>query len=131
MPDFIPGLALCEQFYREAVLPILDRHFPGLSYAAALVGSGSEILGYDTPMSTDHHWGPRLLLFLGQDEDDHLHDNIRDVMSWQLPYTFHGYSTHFTPPNPDDRNTQLTEHVDLRHNPDSRIPHDVSLPPRS
>lgn len=111
MPDFIPGLTLGELFYREVVLLILDRHFPGLRYAAALVGSGSEILGYDTPMSTDHHWGPRLLLFLNEDDHDHLRQNIHDVMAWQLPYTFRGYSTHFSPPNPDDNGTQLLQTI--------------------
>ncbi|MBI5668200.1 MAG: DUF4037 domain-containing protein [Chloroflexi bacterium] len=111
MPDFIPGLVLGELFYREAVMPILDRHFPGLPYAAALVGSGSEVLGYDTPMSTDHHWGPRLLLFLNEADYDRLRQNIHDVLAWQLPYTFRGYSTHFTPPNPDDNGTQLLQTI--------------------
>lgn len=54
MPDFIPGLQLSEAFYREAVRPILDAAFPGLVYAAALIGNGSDVLGYDTPRSTDH-----------------------------------------------------------------------------
>ena len=39
-----------------------------LPYAAALVGGGSQVLGYDTPMSTDHDWGPAVTLFLPEDE---------------------------------------------------------------
>ena len=111
MPDFIPGLKLAEMFYHEAVKPILERHFSGLPYAAALVGSGSEILGYDTPMSTDHHWGPRLLLFLSDADYERWRSDIHDVMSRDLPYTFHGHSTHFTPPNPDDNGTQLLQTI--------------------
>ena len=48
---FVPGLDLAEAFYREAVRPILDRHYPGQVHSAALLGYGSEALGYDTPLS--------------------------------------------------------------------------------
>ncbi len=68
IPEFIPGLELCEAFYQEAVLPVLSKHFGDLSYAAALIGSGSEVLGFDTEMSSDHHWGPRLMVFLKADD---------------------------------------------------------------
>lgn len=54
MPAFIPGIELSRRFYTEAVRPVLDRHWPGLPHAAALVGSGSEALGYDDATSTDH-----------------------------------------------------------------------------
>ena len=57
MADFIPGLTLCGDFYREAVRPLLDDAFPGLAHSAALIGSGSEVLGFDDEMSSDHHWG--------------------------------------------------------------------------
>ena len=59
MPEFIPGLILSNIFFDEAVRPLLDRHAPDLTYAAARLGSGSDVLGYDTAMSTDHDWGPR------------------------------------------------------------------------
>ena len=64
MPDFIPGLRLSEEFFHEAVAPILAADFRDVPYSAALLGSGSEILGFDTEMSSDHHWGPRVMLFL-------------------------------------------------------------------
>ena len=63
MPDFIPGLRLGRLFYLEAVKPVLDASFPALQYSAALIGSGSEILGFDTEMSTDH-WGQSRSRFL-------------------------------------------------------------------
>lgn len=109
MPDFIPGLQLAEAFYHEAVKPILDREFPHLPYAPGLLGSGSEILGYDTPMSSDHHWGPRLMVFLDDADADCWGAAIHAVMSRHLPYTFRGYSTHYTPPNPDDNGVQHPE----------------------
>ena len=55
MADFIPGIRLGKLFYIEAVKPILNATFPDLQFSAALIGSGSEILGFDTEMSTDHH----------------------------------------------------------------------------
>jgi hypothetical protein len=67
-PPFIPGLELSRLFYQEVVKPILDDNFSGLRYASALIGTGSEVLGFDTEMSTDHHWGPRLQLFLGEED---------------------------------------------------------------
>ena len=61
---FLPGLALCAVFYRDAVRPLLDQAYPGLPHAAARIGPGSDVLGYDSARSTDHDWGPRLTLFL-------------------------------------------------------------------
>lgn len=109
---FLPGLKLGEAFYREVVRPLLDEHFPGLPHAAALLGSGSEILGYDDEMSTDHHYGPRVMLFLRDDVDPAQPEAIRQMLARYLPYTFRGFSTNFTEPNPDDKGVQLLETVD-------------------
>lgn len=90
------GLELSRRFYLEAVLPILERRFPGLEHAAALLGSGSEVLGFDDEISTDHHWGPRVQLFL---RDLAPADEINHVLADELPPTFAGYSTNFGPPD--------------------------------
>jgi hypothetical protein len=47
MPEFIKGLGLSRLFYEEAVRPLLEESFPGLRYAAALLGTGSEVLGFE------------------------------------------------------------------------------------
>lgn len=65
-PPFIKGLQLNELFFEESVRPILVLHFPGLIYSAALLGRGSEVMGYDTPQSMDLDWEPRLMLFLSE-----------------------------------------------------------------
>ena len=62
--DFIPGLELSRLFYAEQVRPLLDASFSGLPHSAALIGWGSDVLGFDTARSTDHNWGPRVQLFL-------------------------------------------------------------------
>ena len=69
MDTFIAGLELNRLFYQEVVGPLIAAQFPDLAYSAALIGYGSDVLGYDTALSTDHEWGPRLWLFLdGGDE---------------------------------------------------------------
>jgi hypothetical protein len=88
---FIPGLKLSLSLYEEAVRPILERSFPGLSYSAALIGGGSEVLGFDTPQSMDHDWGPRLLLFLAEDEIGTVRPRIEQALSRDLPGSIHGY----------------------------------------
>lgn len=104
--SFTKSLELNRQFYVQVVRPILHKHFPNLIHSAALIGQGSEILGYDDLMSTDHDWGPRLQLFLQPDVYIAHHKAILDILAHQLPYTFGGFSTHFSPPDPADNGTQ-------------------------
>lgn len=98
-PAVLPGLQLSELFYTEVVQPILAAEFPGLPYSAALLGPGSEILGYDTARSTDHEWGPRLLLFVTEPDYEASAALMHAVMRAQLPPVFRGYSTHFGAPD--------------------------------
>lgn len=57
--SFIPGIALSRRFYAEAVAPRIRE-----PHSAALLGPGSEVLGFDTERSTDHDWTARVFLFL-------------------------------------------------------------------
>jgi Domain of unknown function (DUF4037) len=94
MPEFIPGTELSRRFYFEAVKPLLTKHFPNLPHAAANLGTGSDVLGFDTPMSTDHDWGPSVVLFLNE-ADFELAPQIKTVMNYNLPFTFWGYPVNF------------------------------------
>ncbi len=107
MSDFINGLTLSELFYVEAARPILESHFPEVLHSAALIGWGSEVLGYDDLHSTDHHWGPRFLLFLSDQDYKTHHKAIVEALSEDLPYRFRGYSTNFGPP--DEGKVRLRE----------------------
>ncbi|MCX6033239.1 MAG: DUF4037 domain-containing protein [Chloroflexi bacterium] len=109
---FIPGLELGKRFYQEAVRPILDAEYPGLPHSAALIGPGSETLGYDTPMSADHHWGPRVLLFLTPEDYDRQRAAIHETLRHRLPHRCGGYPTNFSAPNPDDNGVQLLQATD-------------------
>ncbi len=110
-PEFIPGLELAEGFFHELVKPILDTHYPGLSYSAALIGTSSEVLGFDTAMSADHHWGPRAMLFLTQDDYRSKRRAIRAKLGEKLPASYRGYSTNFSEPDPEDNNVQIMQSV--------------------
>ena len=87
MSVFVSGLDLNRRFFREIVRPLLAPAFPNLHYAAALLGPGSEVLGFDTEMSVDHDWGPRLFLFLCE-EDAEQGDALGNLLSQHLPETF-------------------------------------------
>jgi hypothetical protein len=114
LPEFIPGLKLSELFYHEVVRPILEHHFPGLPHSAALIGYGSDVLGYDTSVSRDHMWGPRLQLFLDEENFDTSRAAVNDVLRNELPTHFLGYSTHFSKPNPLDHGVRVSEDIDKR-----------------
>ena len=106
---FIHGLKLSELYYKECVKDLLDKGFPGLKYAAGLIDCGSEVLGFDTAISMDHHWGPRLNLFLSE-KDKHLKGKISRYLSGNLPAVFKGYSTNFG--LPDNIGVRLLKNVD-------------------
>ena len=88
-------------FFRETVEPIITTHFPCLQYAAARLGRGSEVLGLDDEMSRDHDWGPRLTLFLQDEELEEYTSQLDRALRENLPHTFRGYSTHWSLPNED------------------------------
>lgn len=91
---FIHGLELSRLLYVEAVRPILAEHFPRLAYSAALIGSGSDVLGFDTPQSMDHDWGPHLLLFVESHDDARYRGDIISTLAERLPLQIHGYPMH-------------------------------------
>lgn len=94
---FVPAIELCRVFHAEAVRPVLLRRFGELPYAAALIGYGSDVLGYDDARSTDHQWGPRLLLFLSPDDHRRHAPAIGEALAAELPFEVLGYSTHYGP----------------------------------
>jgi hypothetical protein len=95
----MPGLLLSRYLYQDTMVPLLERYFPAMRYSAALIGPGSEVLGYDTPISIDHDWGPRLQLFLSEEDLAQRGENIDDLFREQLPDDVRGYSTLFGLPD--------------------------------
>lgn len=100
MPEFVPGLELARGFYDEVVSPLVrDRR-----HSAARLGSGSDVLGFDTERSTDHGWGPRVNVFVAA----HDVEDVRDAIDAGLPVEFRGWPTRF---GWDD--VPVTHHVEV------------------
>lgn len=108
MTEFIKGLDLCEQFFEEIGKPILEEHYPTLKYTAGLIGYGSDVLGYDDRTSTDHMWGPRFYLFIGN-ENAGVKAQLESTFAKALPYTYKGYSVNFSVPNLEDHGVRIAE----------------------
>jgi hypothetical protein len=85
---------VARRFYEEAVAPILAREFPRLRYAAARLGSGSDVLGLDDAMSRDHDWGCRLTLLVDP-ADGPVVPAVRGRLEDQLPASWRGLPVRF------------------------------------
>jgi hypothetical protein len=112
---FIPGLKLCEYFYFEAVRPILDRHFSSVPHSAARIDYGSDVLGFDTSLSRDHGWGPKVMLFLSHDDYEYYKDPVSEVMANELPTEIRGYPINFDVPFSGEGSMQAVERGPVKH----------------
>lgn len=86
-----PGAELSEAYFREVIAPLLARHRPGLEVAAARLGSGSDVLGFDDAQSRDHDWGLRLTLLV----EDGRAGEIDALLERELPTSWQGLPTRF------------------------------------
>jgi len=90
----LPGAELARRFYSDVAEPLLSRALPELRYAAARLGSGSDVLGLDDAMSRDHDWGCRLTLLVDEDARDQVH-RINAILEEELPERFADYPVRF------------------------------------
>ncbi|MGO9309388.1 MAG: DUF4037 domain-containing protein [Spirochaetia bacterium] len=90
--EFIPGLRLGRLFFEEAGRRIVESVVPPNAYAAALIGKGSDVLGFDTARSTDHDWGPRFQVFLGPEAGESTASRLDDALRNGLPPVFRGFA---------------------------------------
>lgn len=99
------GIDLSQRFYEKVVGPILHDNFPYMAHAAARVGLGSEILGFDSEVSADHDYGPCVQLFLPAANFPTIAPAVMKALDSSLPLSFEGwpvrYSTNVRPPSGD------------------------------
>jgi len=108
---FVKGLDLSEAFFKEIAQPILTTHFPSLCYSAGLFGYGSDVLGFDDALSTDHNWGPRFTLFLPEESFEKRKTQITAAFAADFPYEYEGFSVHFSTPDGHDKGVRQQEFI--------------------
>ena len=92
MSESITGVS--RQFFREVVLPILEREFPEVAAESAfgLFGYGSEAYGHDDDFSRDHHWGLRIDALMPDELFRASRESLLETVRAQLPSTYRGFS---------------------------------------
>src|ERR1700722_15317958 len=90
----LPGAELARRFFSDVAEPLLSLALPGLRYAAARLGSGSDVLGLDDAMSRDHDWGCRLTLLVDDDARDQV-PRISAILEEELPERFGEFPVRF------------------------------------
>jgi hypothetical protein len=95
--DFIPGIELARRYWHHVVAPAIHELLPGVPRAAARMGAGSDVLGFDTDRSTDHGWGPRVIVFFddGFDLSRDRRSELHKAIDARIPDSFLGYPTRF------------------------------------
>ena len=91
-PAHVKGLALSKRFFLEIGLPAISEKMPeALNIAAfGLMGEGSECLGFDDEISTDHDFGAGFCIFLKKDDYDKYAQELTAIYN-ELPKEFLGY----------------------------------------
>ena len=91
------GMRLCQRYFEQIAFPTLQQCFPTLisRMAMGLVGEGSECFGFDDEISQDHDFGPRLMVWLTDEDYAHYGDAIQLVLK-HMPQEFEGIKV---PPN--------------------------------
>jgi hypothetical protein len=92
---FVKGIVLAERLYHEGVKPVMEQHFPEVRYSAARLGRGSDTLGYDTPLSMDHGWGPEVQVYLSPEDHAQYSAGIVEAMRHELPREVAGVPTNY------------------------------------
>ena len=105
---FVPGLELSRMLYEEEIKPIMEGKFPGLRYAAATLGMCSEVFGLDDEISMDHEWGPRVSIFLSEQDHIRYATDMMAVFRELLPTEFKGFDMMWRKPGVDVHDTRKT-----------------------
>jgi hypothetical protein len=100
-----PSLKLSKLLYEEKIKPIMELGFPDVPYAAATMGMCSEAPGLDDQISMDHMWGPRVTLFLSNEDNARYGEELIAGFKQGFPKTFKGLTATWKKPGVDIQNT--------------------------
>ena len=86
------GLELARQYYETYGRPMLSEQFPDVAdrIAVGLVGEGSECLGFDDAVSTDHDFEPGFCLFITKEDERQFGFRLERAYA-KLPSAFCGF----------------------------------------
>ncbi len=103
------GIELCEKFYNEYGKPMLEKDFPEYvsKIAIGICGQGSECLGFDDGVSTDHDFEPGFCLFLTNDDYDKIGFKLERAYA-KLPKEFLGFKRQTLSPMDGNRHGVMT-----------------------
>ena len=89
------ALEISQRFIECEIVPLLREVHDGLvdRIAVGVHGTGSDVLGLDDQISRDHHWGPRAVVLL-QDEDAGAVEPVRETLAARCPAAFEGHPVH-------------------------------------
>jgi tetratricopeptide (TPR) repeat protein len=88
----ISGLELCRRYYETYGKPMIETRFAEFAdkIAVGLVGEGSDCMGYDDAISTDHDWGPDFCIWVTNEVYEQIGTELE--MAYEaLPTEFLGY----------------------------------------
>jgi hypothetical protein len=106
---------LSEVFFQSAVQPIIKEAFPHLEYSAARLDYGSDVLRFDTPMSMDHGWGPKLTLYLSEKQHKIYREQLDQYFANHLPFEILGFPTNFGEPLSDGGVMAYKDNYPIHH----------------
>lgn len=87
MTEFRSAAEVGAGFHADVIAPLVG----DVGYAAGLLGWGSDVLGYDTERSTDHGWGPRVVVLVDASEVE----RVRKAVESGLPGEYDGHAVRF------------------------------------
>ncbi len=92
------GLILCENYFYEVGLPMLQKKFPEYlsKMAVGLVGEGSECFGFDDIYSSDHDYGPGFCIWIPQKLFNQIGAKLQQAYN-ELPVNYNGFIREKTP----------------------------------
>ena len=87
-------VSISRDFFKEVVLPVLEREFPNETAQTAfgMFGYGSEVLGMDDEFSRDHHWGIRINALMPNELYESRASEIMQHVGAQIPHTWRGHA---------------------------------------
>jgi len=85
------GIDICKRYYDRYVRPMIDEKFPEYAskIACGLSGEGSDAFGYDDAISRDHDWGPSVCLWITEETDSEIGEELRKAYE-ELPEEMDG-----------------------------------------